>query len=705
MVLLQRNSLCLLLWYFLESFINHAVAQDLPPHHFAHRRFLDPRQQHYFLLWTPGEDVLTIELQVATLGWVGLGFSPSGGMGGADIVMAWVKEDGTVNLQDYHATGNSAPVLDTSQDYELLGGSQNDTHTTIRFTRPWRTCDQEHDMQLEDDTLRLIWAFHSEDPDDKVEPEYYHMANRGTRSMYLREPEYAKDQLNEDYQYWDVTSPNVTLPADVKTLYWCKLFKIPDLPRKNHVVGYVPMIPKENSLYVHHMILYECSLDQSAEKLERYVGKDGVQCYTPNMPPSWYTCNRPLIMWGPGGEGLAFPDHVGFPIGEEHGGANYFLLEVHYDNPYNEAGIFDNSGLRVFHTDKLRKYDAGIMTTGHRTSPTLFIPPGQEEWTSLGMCSSDCTKKGLPKGGIRILYSLLHTHLLGTALTLRHIRDGKELKPICVDKTYDFEYQEARVLDEEVAVLPGDALHTECVYNSKNKPIPTFGGFGTPEEMCYTFLLYYPKVDLSECLSNPKLEVISQHLGIEEFFPSPYYAIIQGVIGEYPDVPFGDYVDDDKFVANVESKESLKESTDVVVSYMLGALIVKEPISLQNKSLLEILYYPGTWSNQPWVKNLEELMRETPQISGCYLNGRTSIPDVPRIVSIPEFEPYIYPEESCQPNSKTGAPEAKTSTKVSYTDTEAVITTTTVTDYATIITVSRIGADGIPRFGLQTDRS
>lgn len=54
-----------------------------------------------------------------------------------------------VMLQDYHVLSlNSAPTLDTVQNYELLGGSQNQTHTVIRFQRPWNTCDLEQDRTL-----------------------------------------------------------------------------------------------------------------------------------------------------------------------------------------------------------------------------------------------------------------------------------------------------------------------------------------------------------------------------------------------------------------------------------------------------------------------------------------------------------------------------------------------------------------------------
>lgn len=34
-----------------------------------------------------------------------------------------------------------------------------------------------------------------------------------------------------------------------------------------------------------------------------------------------------------------FPEGVGFPINEKHGGSTYFMLEIHYDNPTLKSGI------------------------------------------------------------------------------------------------------------------------------------------------------------------------------------------------------------------------------------------------------------------------------------------------------------------------------------------------------------------------------
>ena len=40
-----------------------------------------------------------------------MGFSPNGGMKGADIVLAWIQDD-QVHIQDMHAESNSKPILD-----------------------------------------------------------------------------------------------------------------------------------------------------------------------------------------------------------------------------------------------------------------------------------------------------------------------------------------------------------------------------------------------------------------------------------------------------------------------------------------------------------------------------------------------------------------------------------------------------------------
>jgi hypothetical protein len=52
------------------------------------------------LNWSLDEDgqSVTFHLVAQTLGWVGFGFTPSGGMKGADMIIGWVSDDGQAHF-------------------------------------------------------------------------------------------------------------------------------------------------------------------------------------------------------------------------------------------------------------------------------------------------------------------------------------------------------------------------------------------------------------------------------------------------------------------------------------------------------------------------------------------------------------------------------------------------------------------------------
>lgn len=52
--------------------------------------------------------------------------------------------------QDRHVTrnGDTEPVVDPSQDYMLMLGYENATHTVLRFRRKLDTCDASHDIAI-----------------------------------------------------------------------------------------------------------------------------------------------------------------------------------------------------------------------------------------------------------------------------------------------------------------------------------------------------------------------------------------------------------------------------------------------------------------------------------------------------------------------------------------------------------------------------
>jgi hypothetical protein len=46
----------------------------------------------YKVFWKFDNETITFEVHVETLGWVGFGLSPGGGMRGSDVVIGWVKD-------------------------------------------------------------------------------------------------------------------------------------------------------------------------------------------------------------------------------------------------------------------------------------------------------------------------------------------------------------------------------------------------------------------------------------------------------------------------------------------------------------------------------------------------------------------------------------------------------------------------------------
>lgn len=109
---------------------------------------------------------------------------------------------------------------------------------------------------------------------------------------------------------------------------------------------------------------------------------------------------------------FTYPREVGLPFG----GSNYnpyIRLEMHYNNPNLVVGAVDNSGMRIKFIDKLRKYDAAVMELGLEYTDKMAVPPGQLAFPLSGYCIAECTQIALPKEGITVFGSQLHTHLRG----------------------------------------------------------------------------------------------------------------------------------------------------------------------------------------------------------------------------------------------------------------------------------------------------
>ncbi|XP_011861673.1 PREDICTED: MOXD1 homolog 1 [Vollenhovia emeryi] len=449
------------------------------------------------LEWDPsGKEEVAFRVTAKTLGYVGVGFNDKINMKGADILLAWVDDHtGTVNLLDsYGIESNAAPVTDASQDVQVLGGSQNETHTVVTFVRKWQTCDSQ-DYQLMGDSIRVLWAMHEHDPE--LNTAMWHGNRRGGRTLRLRTAvaHSPPRDAGEESLTWDVKLNQYEVP-DMNTVYVCKIFQFPTNLTKHHMIGYTPI----KSDLVHHMILYECT----SPMVGKYLRMVPTDCYTNKVPSEWNSCLQPVLVWARGGEGEWFPEHVGIPIGER-GEYSYYMLEVHYNNP-TLSKMNDSSGIRLYLTEKFRPHEAGILVAGVAVSPLHMIPPQQKEYATVGYCTKNCTEQTFPKNGINIVSVVLHSHLAGRRLTLKHIRQGEELPRIVQDNHFDFNYQQSYTLKKEVKLLPGDELVTECVYRTLDRSKPTVGGYMASQEMCLAFVMHYPKTSLAACYSITPVE-------------------------------------------------------------------------------------------------------------------------------------------------------------------------------------------------------
>jgi hypothetical protein len=98
-----------------------------------------------------------------------------------------------------------------------------------------------------------------------------------------------------------------------------------------------------------------------------------------------------------------------------------------------------------------------MFALGHDTTPSLLVPPNQTDFVISGHCAPSCTRK-LPSVGLNVFNILLHSHISGRKLKLRHFRGKEELTWPAFDDNYDFDFQQNKPLRENVVILPGDHL-------------------------------------------------------------------------------------------------------------------------------------------------------------------------------------------------------------------------------------------------------
>jgi len=291
---------------------------------------------------------------------------------------------------------------------------------------------------------------------------------------------------------------NYLIPSQTTT-YACQAFDLGELGGHKHVVAVRPKLHAETKAHPHHALIHICKNNTwfqglSAPALCQSNG-GGVVGNTAAA------CDGLMWSWAVGFGDFILPAEAGFKIGGANG-ARYVVLEIHYDNPMNLANMRDHSGFELFYTNTLRANDAGVVTMADPTTDlrntfsTPYVsgnlPVGQSLIHRQATCPSACTKQSFSQP-ITIFSEFLHMHHFGQKM-YTEIYDNTS-KFLRVSQRIDYWDNAFQNVNSDVYTLnPGDEVQTHCYMNTANAPGSGTVDFGTAtgQEMCMTFVFYYP---------------------------------------------------------------------------------------------------------------------------------------------------------------------------------------------------------------------
>lgn len=115
------------------------------------------------LEWERSGDQLIMTISAETEGWIAVGFDPEKKMRGANILIGYVDEDGSVILEDHygHSQFNhrSDESLGGSSDVQILEGSETNGVSTIRFSIPLNSGDEYDKVLVPGQEHKVITAW------------------------------------------------------------------------------------------------------------------------------------------------------------------------------------------------------------------------------------------------------------------------------------------------------------------------------------------------------------------------------------------------------------------------------------------------------------------------------------------------------------------------------------------------------------------
>lgn len=521
-----------------------------------HSKLLDEsRPWGYRVSWTVAEGSITLGVEAKTDGWVGFGIAElsSGSMPGADMVIGYFDDrTNKIVVKDTYALNYVTPLMDDSQDWQVLGGSREGGVTMFAAKRKLNTGDsQDREIVLTQAVPIVIatgavstgrWSYHSNNrqalfmdfrnanpPDPllalKADPDVFFFDMFNNHTITKKATQYI--------DFFSSSLPSSTLPDFLRTVKECAdslgiqqqmgltCGQAYNLLASTPATGTEPTHPCDVSFPGIEATLREtgmcpltcgsCVRPETAV-VQKYLFDDvHLIGWEPIIEPENRQHVHHFVLygngkgikestntfyaWAPGSQPKVTPSECGFRMSPSK--FTDLQMNTHYDNPTGEGtGRVDHSGVRVYYTKKLRPHDCGLLQLGDGRI-SLFgqrFPQGDSR-TSF-VCRANKLAEILGNTTVTLVETGLHMHGIGKrAWTTQTTTDGQGnsvTTELSRNDFYNIAFQIAVPLTGRT-MKAGDSFSTSCVHSSPDGEQKW--GLESSDEMCIDFIMYWPALD------------------------------------------------------------------------------------------------------------------------------------------------------------------------------------------------------------------
>jgi len=255
-----------------------------------------------------------------------------------------------------------------------------------------------------------------------------------------------------------------TMPKTEGNEYVCYGVDV-DTAVDKHIVALAPRV--DNPKIVHHVLIF--AADTAYPSTPQKCSSGGSLAW------------RLMFGWAPGGKNMVMPPEAGYAV--KKGTTNHYVVQVHYNNAQGLEGETDTSGFELC-TAPPRQYEADVLVFG---TTTIDLPPNSqvEKTCSVTVPSALAGKK--------IFAAMPHMHELGTAIDTK-LYPGGNGAPVDLGTAAKWDFQTQYWLPLSAELKTNDVVKTRCAWKNTTGQKVKFGE-NTEDEMCYSFTMYYPKID------------------------------------------------------------------------------------------------------------------------------------------------------------------------------------------------------------------